>query len=87
MDLLIPEQDGEGAGGDGAGKVKKDKGIAVRKGSILNESPLGAGLRDGDVLAFRWRKEDEDEVEWDVVIPNFDDEDAEEEEEAARMEM
>ena len=55
---------------------KKTKGI--RKGSVLNESPLGAGLKDGTVLAFRFREGDDDDegdddFEWDVVIPSYDD--------------
>ncbi|CAF9918684.1 MAG: hypothetical protein HETSPECPRED_003832 [Heterodermia speciosa] len=89
IDLLIPEEDStDTSGGQGAGKGKKEKGTGVRKGSVLNESPLGAGLRDGDVVAFRWRKERGEEGEWDVVIPSFDEEDEEyEAEEAARMEM
>lgn len=79
VDLLIPEvEDGEDedGGGGGGGKVKK--------GSVLNESPLGAGLRDGDVIAFRFRGEGERTEEWDVVIPSYEEEDAEEE--ARKME-
>ncbi|KAG7007005.1 hypothetical protein G7Y79_00012g033410 [Physcia stellaris] len=85
VDLLIPEADhdengDEDGGGGGGGKVKK--------GSVLNESPLGAGLRDGDVIAFRFRGEGEREgektEEWDVVIPSYEEEDAEEE--ARKME-
>ena len=55
------------------------KGKGVKKGSILNQSPLGAGLKDGAMLAFKFTKRvDEDEMdtdaEWDVIIPSYDDE-------------
>ena len=55
------------------------KGKGVKKGSVLNESPLGAGLKDGAMLAFRFTKGaaedgmDLDE-EWDVIMPSYDDE-------------
>ncbi|CAF9934425.1 MAG: hypothetical protein ALECFALPRED_005941 [Alectoria fallacina] len=54
-------------------------GKGVKKGSILNESPLGAGLKDGAMLAFKFTKgveEDGMDVddEWDVIIPSYDDE-------------
>lgn len=55
------------------------KGKGVKKGSVLNESPLGAGLKDGAMLAFRFTKSaavdgmDLDD-EWDVIIPSYDDE-------------
>lgn len=58
----------------------------VRK-SVLNGSPLGAGLKDGAMLAFRFRAQSEDEIEegdehdWDVVMPRYEDEEEEEEEE------
>ena len=55
------------------------KGKGVKKGSVLNGSPLGAGLKDGTMLAFRFTKgasEDEMDLddEWDVIIPSYDDE-------------
>lgn len=55
------------------------KGKGVKKGSVLNESPLGAGLKDGAMLAFRFIKgaaEDGMDLddEWDVIIPSYDDE-------------
>ena len=68
MDLLIPEDEN----GDGG---KKREGT-VKKGSVLNESPLGAGLRDGDVIAFKFEREEE---EWDVTFPSYEEEDAAEE--------
>lgn len=57
----------------------KGKGKAVKKDSVLNGSPLGAGLKDGAMLAFRFTKgpaEDGMDVddEWDVIIPSYDDE-------------
>ena len=55
------------------------KGKGVKKGSVLNESPLGAGLKDGAMLAFRFTKgaaEDGMDLddEWDVIMPSYDDE-------------
>lgn len=55
------------------------KGKGVKKGSVLNENPLGAGLKDGAMLAFRFAKAAEEggmdvDDEWDVVIPSYDDE-------------
>ena len=54
------------------------KGKGVKKGSVLNESPLGAELKDGAMLAFRFRNGDAEdgmdlEVGWDVIIPHFED--------------
>ena len=70
--LKIPEvEDGDTKG--------KGKGKGVKKDSVLNGSPLGAGLKDGAMLAFRFTKgpaEDGMDVddEWDVIIPSYDDE-------------
>ncbi|KAL6714108.1 hypothetical protein ACLMJK_008602 [Lecanora helva] len=53
------------------------KGKGVKKGSILNENPLGAGLRDGALVAFKFGDEDGQDGmddEWDVVMPSYDDE-------------
>lgn len=55
------------------------KGKGVKKGSVLNESPLGAGLKDGAMLAFKFTKGTEEDGmdvddEWDVIIPSYDDE-------------
>lgn len=75
--LEIPSQEIE----DENGSKKKIGG----KNSVLNASPLGAGLKDGSVLAFKFRKDnekiDEDGVsmeddDWDVVIPSYEDENA-----------
>lgn len=57
-------------------------GRAVKKGSVLNQSPLGAGLKDGAMLAFKFRKQDAgaDDLgmdlddDWDVIMPSYDDE-------------
>lgn len=51
------------------------RGKGVEKGSVLNENPLGAGLKDGALLAFKFRETDDDEDdEWDVIMPSYDDE-------------
>ena len=66
IDLEIPDLDDEG------GKSKK-------KTNVLNETPMGAGLKDGSTLAFKFRKErsedddlDMDDGEWDVMVPSYD---------------
>lgn len=54
----------------------------VRKGSILNQTPQGAGLINGQAMAFKFRTETSDDMlddEWDVFLPNPDDYDEEEE--------
>ena len=68
----IPDLDGDGGIGG-----KKSNG----KNSVLNGSPLGAGLKDGAVLAFKFRDaaEMKDELDleddhWDVVLPSFEEE-------------
>lgn len=58
------------------GDVKKGKG--VKKGSVLNESPLGAELQDGATLAFEFRKPGSgDDMDMDqtfnVIMPSYDD--------------
>ncbi|KAL9613129.1 MAG: hypothetical protein Q9167_002294 [Letrouitia subvulpina] len=66
IDLEIPELNGE-------------DGKSSKKTSVLNSSPLGAGLKDGAILAFKFRKErsqddemDIDDTDWDVVMPTFE---------------
>ncbi|KAL8654618.1 MAG: hypothetical protein Q9210_001402 [Variospora velana] len=61
--------------------IEDDGGKKAKKTSVLNATPLGAGLKDGMVLAFKFRQEsakddgmDIDDNEWDVVLPTFDDE-------------
>lgn len=65
----------EEAGDEGVGK-KKVRG----KKSVLNASPLGAGVKDMGVVAFKFRGEnavrdkegmDLDDGDWDVVVPNL----------------
>jgi len=70
--------------GDGKGGKRKLGG----KKSVLNESPAGASLGDGSMLAFRFRTKDhivqiddvEDDMEveadpgWNVILPSYDDE-------------
>ena len=56
-----------------------EPGSKQAKKGVVNDSPMGAGLRDGAALAVRFRGEDEDEDmgeeegEWDVVVPGYDD--------------
>ena len=68
-------------------EAKKTK---ILKGghSAVNDSPMGAGLKDGMNLAFRFRTEEErkrtkedvedepgaGEMGWDVIVPAYDDE-------------
>lgn len=71
----------------------EEKVVTLPKGvrkSVLNGSPLGAGLKDGGMVAFRFRRgedameeedDDDDDDGWDVVMPAYDDDDEEEEEE------
>ncbi|KAI4165864.1 MAG: hypothetical protein LQ342_000295 [Letrouitia transgressa] len=66
IDLEIPELNGE-------------DGKSSKKTNVLNSSPLGAGLKDGSVIAFKFRKEqsqdddmDIDDTDWDVVMPTFE---------------
>jgi hypothetical protein len=72
-----------------AGPKGTKKKVGGRK-SILNESPLGAGLSDGTWIAYRIThqpKQPQEELEdgtpdvdveedpgWDVVIPSFEEE-------------
>ncbi|KAL8808207.1 MAG: hypothetical protein Q9182_000271 [Xanthomendoza sp. 2 TL-2023] len=53
-----------------------------KKSGVLNATPMGAGLKDGSVLAFRFHDEatDADDLgmdkkTWTVIMPTFDDED------------
>ena len=74
--LEIPEFDEE--------DLAKARGIkGVRKGSVINQTPLGAGLRDGGSLAFRFRRDEKvegvDEMDlecedWDVALASLEDE-------------
>ncbi|KAG8533661.1 uncharacterized protein KY384_001402 [Bacidia gigantensis] len=70
VNLEIPEFD--------EGDVKSKGG--VKKGSVLNKNPLGAGLGEGALLAFRFKDKNkqEDEMElgedYDVIMPSYEDE-------------
>lgn len=44
-----------------------------KSNTIFNESPMGAGLKDGSMLAFKFEGEKED---WDVIMPSYDEEGA-----------
>lgn len=62
-------------------EIEDDGGKKAKKSSVLNATPLGAGLKDGMVLAFKFRQKNEvdhdmdlDDNEWDVVMPAYDDE-------------
>lgn len=61
------------------GRKKKIGG----KDGVLNSTPLGAGLKDGSMLAFKFRIKsnnvdeegmDQADDEWDVIIPSYEDE-------------
>ena len=65
VNLEIPEFDEEAPAKKG-----------VKKGSVLNKNPLGAGLKDGSLLAFRFKSAQEFDPnsmevddDWDVVMP------------------
>lgn len=73
--LDIPTMDVE----DETGSKKKTGGNK----SVLNASPLGAGLRDGSLLAFKFKSSDAkmdddgldmEDSDWDVVMPSYDEE-------------
>ena len=69
INLEIPELEDDGSKKGG------------KKPNVLNATPIGAGLKDGMTLAFKFRKDvsevddmDIDDNEWDVVMPTFEDE-------------
>lgn len=71
---------------DGTSQTGRKRKIGGKR-SVLN-SPQGVGLKDGAVLAFKFKEggngraeknaklEDMDieDAKWDVVVPNFEDE-------------
>lgn len=69
VNLRIPEAND---GDDG----KRPKG--VKKDSVFNSSPSGAGLKDGAMIAFKFKAHEEEDAmsdhEWDVILPNDYDE-------------
>lgn len=70
VDLEIDVGDGGGEGNKVTEKKKKEKG---GDDDVLNGSPLGAGLKDGSLLAFKFAGEQRDDWD-DVVLPSYDDE-------------
>ena len=55
------------------------KGKGIKKDSVLNQNPLGAGLKDGQIIAFKFESPDEVEdmdSDWDVIMPSYEDESA-----------
>ena len=76
----------EGRSGRGRGRGRKSRG-SVAAGAVMNENPLGAGLKEGGCVAFRFKgrgggeeigeEEEGGERGWDVVIPAYEDEDEE----------
>lgn len=52
----------------------KGKSDGVRKGTTLVDNFLGAGLKDGAVVAFKFRGEGPEDDDWDVLIPRYEDE-------------
>lgn len=61
-ELLIPEADNE---------IDAHKSKKVKKDSIFNSSPLGAGLKDGAMIAFRFKADEEEG--FDVIMPTYED--------------
>ncbi|KAL8713333.1 MAG: hypothetical protein Q9220_002532 [cf. Caloplaca sp. 1 TL-2023] len=52
-----------------------------KKPSVLNATPIGAGLKDGSLLAFKFKQDgsggddvDMNDNEFNVIMPSFDDE-------------
>ena len=62
MKLEIPEVEVSSDDVKGKGRGRPPKTVGG-KGSILNASPLGAGLKDGMAVAFRFMGEEERVVE------------------------
>lgn len=69
--IRIPEAKEDEEGGHKSKKVKRD--------SVVNSSPLGAGLKDGSMVAFRFKTDEEDDLTeegFDVVMPVYEEEDS-----------
>lgn len=67
--------------------VGQKKNVGGKK-SVLNASPSGAGLKDGAMIAFKFRNEgartdeegtDLEDDDWDVVMPSYDEDYADKE--------
>lgn len=80
-DIEAKESDVGTSKGKGKGKGKEKVSLGG-PGSVLNETILGAGLKDGDSLAFRIRKGDTEGGEnegWEGVVqlPSLEEEEGE----------
>lgn len=67
---------------DGQGSRKKTGKSAEKQKSTPDDCPVAVGLKDGSVLAYKFREEmpdgDEElgiggEEKWDVVLPSYED--------------
>ncbi|KAJ5551542.1 hypothetical protein N7535_000514 [Penicillium sp. DV-2018c] len=52
------------------GSLKKNKGKSANESITL----LEAGIENGHSIAFRFRKPNEEDPGWDVIMPSFEDE-------------
>jgi len=69
VNIRIPEAKEDDEEGHKSKKVKRD--------SVVNTSPLGAGLKDGSMVAFRFKTDEEDDMtakNYDVVMPVYEEE-------------
>ncbi len=69
VNIQIPEAQEDEEEGHKSKKVKRD--------SAVNSSPLGAGLKDGSMVAFRFKRAEEDDLTdegFDVVMPVYEEE-------------
>lgn len=69
VDIHIPEAKEDEEEAHKSKKVKRD--------SVVNSSPLGAGLKDGSMVAFRFKRDEEDDLTdegFDVVMPVYEEE-------------
>ncbi len=57
VDLELKSEDGDGK--------------SAKASNVFNENPMGAGLKDGALLAFRFVNERQG---WDVILPSYEDE-------------
>ena len=69
---LEPKGEKDDAADGGKGKAKaasssKTKSKDAAGKNTLKDCPKGAGLRDGGIVAFKFREKDEDEDEWEKV--------------------
>ena len=57
------------------------KGKGVKKGSVLNQNPLGAGLQDHATLAFKFKEagagdDTTMDTDFDVIMPSYEDDES-----------